>query len=154
MSASFIETSHLDVELNYAPIERSWIIEGDPVARNALVSKSADGAATTIVWDCSRGKFHWYYDVDETIYILEGSIVLQSDTMKPTRYSAGDVVFFKRGAHAQWQVDKYVRKLAFCRRTQPKALVFAMRVVSKLKRIMLSYFPGARQHSAAGAFFQ
>ena len=154
MSSPFIETSHSDVELNHAPIERSWIIEGNPVARNALVSKSADGAATTIVWDCSRGKFHWYYDVDETIYILEGSIVLKSDTMKPTRYSAGDVVFFKRGAHAEWQVDSYVRKLAFCRRTQPKALVFGLRVASKLKRIVLSYLPGSRQHSAAGAFFQ
>jgi uncharacterized cupin superfamily protein len=154
MSASFIETSHLDVELRSAPIERSWIIEGDPVARNALVSKSADGAATTIVWDCSRGKFNWYYDVDETIYILEGSIVLQSETMKPTRYSAGDVVFFKRGAHAKWEVDNYVRKLAFCRRTQPRIMVLGLKVASRLKRIVLSYLPGARQQSAAGAFFQ
>jgi uncharacterized cupin superfamily protein len=143
MSRALIETTNLVVNLTPRPIEPSWIIEGNPVAQWSVLSKSADGLASTMIWQCSEGKFNWYYDFDETILILEGSIVLESDTMPPTRYSAGDVIFFKDGAHARWHVEGHVRKLAFCRTTQPMLLGFALRVVNKLKRtLMLS---GKRQ---------
>ena len=137
MSRALIETTNLVVNLSPRPIEPSWIIEGNPVAQWCVLSKSADGLASTMVWQCSEGKFNWYYDFDETILILEGSIVLESDTMPPARYGAGDVIFFKDGAHASWHVEGHVRKLAFCRTTQPMLLGFALRVVNKLKRILL-----------------
>jgi uncharacterized cupin superfamily protein len=101
-----------------------------------VLSQSADGLASTIVWECSEGKFNWYYDFDETILILEGSIVLESDAMHPTRYGPGDVVFFRDGAHARWHVEGRVRKLAFCRTTQPFVLGFAARAFNKIKRVM------------------
>ena len=143
MSRALIETTNLVVNLTPRPIDPSWIIEGNPEAQCCVLSKSADGLASTMVWQCSEGKFDWYYDFDETILILEGSIVLENDTMNPTRYSAGDVIFFKDGAHARWHVEGHVRKLAFCRTTQPMLLGFALRVVNKLKRtLMLS---GKRQ---------
>jgi uncharacterized cupin superfamily protein len=82
MSCSLIETAKLTVELTPRPIEPSWIIEGTPEARWSVLSKSADGLASTMVWECSEGRFNWYYDFDETILILEGSIVLESDTMR------------------------------------------------------------------------
>jgi hypothetical protein len=63
--------------------------------------------------------------------------VLESDGMPPTRYTKGDVIFFKDGAHAKWHVEGRVRKLAFCRKTQPVWLGFALRVFLKLKKIML-----------------
>jgi len=100
MSRALIETANLVVNLTPRPIEPSWIIEGNPVAQCCVLSKSADGLASTMVWQCSEGKFDWYYDFDETILILEGSIVLENDTMNPTRYSAGDVIFFKDGTSA------------------------------------------------------
>ena len=37
-----------------------------------------------------------YYDLDETIMILEGSIVLESEGMPPKRYGVGDVIFYAR----------------------------------------------------------
>jgi uncharacterized cupin superfamily protein len=116
MSRSLIETASLVVNLTPRPIEPSWIIEGNPLAQCCVLSQSADGLATTMIWRCTEGKFNWYYDFDETILILEGSIVLESDTMPPTRYGAGDVVFFRDGAHAKWHVEGHVKKLAFCRR--------------------------------------
>ena len=134
---ALIETTNLVVNLEPRPIEPSWIIEGNPVAQASVLSKSADGLATTIVWECSEGRFNWYYDFDETILILEGSIVLESDTMPPTRYGAGDTIFFKDGAHARWHVEGRVRKLAFCRKTQPAWLGFALRVFLKLKKILM-----------------
>ncbi len=132
-----IEGSSVLVSLTPSPIEPSWIIEGHPVAQASLLSKSADGQAFTVVWQCSEGKFHWYYDFDETILILEGSIVIESDEMPPTSYGAGDVVFFKKGAHARWHVEREVRKLAFCRKTQPVLLSYALRASSKIKRALM-----------------
>jgi hypothetical protein len=137
MSPSLIETANLAVNLTPRPIEPSWIIEGNPVAQSCVLSRSADGLATTIVWQCSEGKFNWHYDFDETILILEGSIVLENDAMGPTRYGPGDVIFFKDGAHAKWHVEGHVRKLAFCRNTQPAMLGLALRVFSKLKRTVM-----------------
>jgi uncharacterized cupin superfamily protein len=133
-----IETTDLKVKLTPRPIEPSWIIEGNPVAQGSVLSTSADGLACTIVWECSEGKFNWHYDFDETIMILEGAIVLESDAMPPTRYGPGDVIFFRNGAHARWHVQGRVRKLAFCRTAQPFLLGFALRAFNKLKRILLS----------------
>src|SRR5579872_2647884 len=100
-----IETSDLKLNLKPTPIEQSWIIEGNPVAQSSVVSTSADGLASTIVWECTEGKFHWYYDYDETIMVLEGSMTLENDAMRPTRYGPGDVIFFRNGAHARWHVQ-------------------------------------------------
>jgi uncharacterized cupin superfamily protein len=137
MSQALIEAASLVVNLMPRPIEPSWIIEGNPVAQSSVLSKSADGLASTMVWECSEGKFNWYYDFDETVLILEGSIVVESDTMPPTRYGAGDVIFFRDGAHAKWHVQGRVKKLAFCRKTQPVLLGLALRVFSKIKRTLL-----------------
>ena len=137
MSRALIEIARTTVDLTPRPIEPSWIVEGRPDATWCVLSKSADGLASTMVWHCTAGKFNWYYDFDETILILEGGIVLESDTMPPTRYGPGDVIFFKDGAHARWHVESHVKKLAFCRKTQPVWLGFALRVVLKLKKMFL-----------------
>ena len=137
MSRALIEIAKLTVDLTPRPIEPSWIIEGQPDATWCVLSKSADGLASTMVWHCTAGKFNWYYDFDETILILEGGIVLESDTMPPTRYGPGDVIFFKDGAHARWHIESHVKKLAFCRKTQPVWLGLALRVVLKLKKMFL-----------------
>jgi len=134
---SLIETTNLVVNQTPKPIEPCWIIEGNPVAQWCVLSKSADGLASTMVWECSEGIFNWYYDFDETIMILEGSIVLESDTMRPTHYGPGDMIFFRNGAHARWHVHGHVRKLAFCRTTQPFVMGFALRAFNKIKRTLM-----------------
>jgi uncharacterized cupin superfamily protein len=123
------------VDLKPSPIEPSWIIEGNPEARSHRLSASACGTATTQIWSCTEGKFNWYYNVDETIMILEGSIVLESEGMPPKRYGVGDVIFFRCGAHAKWHVEGYVKKVAFCRHTIPIGFGLAIRAVNKLKRM-------------------
>jgi uncharacterized cupin superfamily protein len=137
MSNTLIETARLTVDLTPRPIERSWVIEGNPEASSCVLSQSADGLASTIVWHCTEGRFNWYYDFDETILILEGSIVLESDTMLPTRYGPGEVVFFRNGAHARWHVEGHVKKLAFCRKTQPAWLGLALRAIGKIRRTVM-----------------
>jgi hypothetical protein len=137
MSRALIEIAKTTVDLTPRPIEPSWIIEGRPDATWCVLSQSADGLASTMVWHCTAGKFNWYYDFDETVLILEGGIVLESDGMPPTRYGPGDVIFFKDGAHARWHIESHVKKLAFCRKTQPVWLGFALRVFLKLRKMFL-----------------
>ncbi|WP_316232405.1 cupin domain-containing protein [Bradyrhizobium sp. SZCCHNR1051] len=150
MSPSLIETANLAVDLAPAPIEPSWIIEGSPTATSCTIARSSDGLGSTIVWHCTEGKFNWYYDFDETILILEGAIVLESDGMPAKRYGPGDVIFFRDGAHAKWHVEGHVKKLAFCLKTQPYLLGLAVRVINKLKRMFLTP-EGRRGTSLAGA---
>jgi uncharacterized cupin superfamily protein len=54
-----------------------------------VISTGRDRTAATGIWSCTEGKFDWYYDVEETIVILEGSIVVESDGTPPKRYRLG-----------------------------------------------------------------
>lgn len=133
-----IDIAHLKlpVPLSPAPINPAWIVDGAPTARAAEVSRSDDGSSTTMVWDCTRGTFDWYYAIDETLYILEGSFTLDEGTPDERRVQAGDMVFFPAGSHARWNVDFYVRKVAFLRRTLPKPLVKLLTVRRWLRAVL------------------
>ena len=132
---SLIEIARANPKLQPSPIVPSWIIEGSPQAHAAVMSKSTCGSAWTMIWSCSEGKFNWYYDVDETIMILEGSIVLEIEGMPPTRYGAGDVILFREGSHAKWHVEGHVKKVAFFRRANPRLLDLPIRAINKIKRL-------------------
>jgi hypothetical protein len=141
MPLASIETAHCEMVLDASPIEPSWIIGGHPEARSRLVSTSACNTASTLIWSCTEGKFNWYYDFDETIVILEGSIVLESEGMPPKRYGVGDVILFRKGAHAKWHVENYVKKVAFCHLTSPFPLGFAVHTIRKLKSLIARTSP-------------
>ena len=141
MRLPLIETAHSEMVLDPSPIEPSWVIEGYPEARSRLLSTSACNTAKTLIWSCTEGKFNWYYDFDETIVILEGSIVLESEGMPPKRYGVGDVILFRNGAHAKWHVENYVKKVAFCRLNNPFPLGFAIRAANKLQSLIARTSP-------------
>jgi uncharacterized protein len=136
-----IEAASLTAKLLPSPINPSWIIEGNPQASSCVLSKSKDGSAWTAVWECTEGKFDWHYDLDETILILEGSIVLENDTSPPIRYGVGDVIFFREGAHARWHVEGYVKKLAFLRCVNPALIGFGLRALRACKRKLSTISP-------------
>jgi uncharacterized cupin superfamily protein len=117
------------------PIHAGWILDGAPVARLQLLSSSADGTASTYLWDCTAGRFNWFYSFDETFHVLEGEVKLKYPSGTSHRVVAGDTVFFPAGSSAEWTVDNYVRKLAFCRTPIPSYLTFARQVVRRLKRL-------------------
>ena len=130
MKMPLIEVSHCNVDLKPSPIEPSWIIEGNPEARSHMPWTSADRAAATLIWACTEGKFNWYYDFDETIVILEGAIVLESEGIPRKRYGVGEAIFFCEGAHAKWHVEDDVKKIAFCRQTNAFGLAFVIRAAN------------------------
>jgi uncharacterized protein len=124
-----------EVQMKSCPINPSWVIEGAPVARNFILAQSLDGAATSLLWDCTRGVFDWHYDIDETVYVLEGGAFIKDDSGVEHSIGAGDHVLFRAGAHAVWRIDDYIRKVAFCRSLVPAPLMFATRVFRKLGRM-------------------
>lgn len=127
-----IGTSSEDLVAN--PIQSSWILDGKPHARLELLSSSADGTASTYFWDCTAGRFNWFYSFDETFHILEGEVTLKYPSGASQRVKAGDTVFFPAGSSAEWTVDNYVRKLAFCRTPLPNYLTVARQWARRLKR--------------------
>jgi uncharacterized protein len=136
--------------LSPSPIYPGWVLEGNPVARNKLVSESADGTASSFIWDCTAGRFNWFYEADETIYVIEGGVVVKELGGAARRLSAGDTILFPAGSRTEWHVEEYVRKFALIRTALPRPLVFARRGYRFLKRII----GAADRKDAAPAMFQ
>jgi uncharacterized cupin superfamily protein len=122
-------------QLNPAPISRDWILEGNPVARNKMLAISHDKSATTWIWDCTAGRFDWFYDIDETVYVIEGSVTVRDHHGATRTLATGDVAFFPAGSSAEWTVSKYVRKVAFLRQPPSPYVMLLQRVWNKLNRM-------------------
>jgi uncharacterized protein len=131
-SAGLRDVPSDDQELASAPIPADWILEGEPIARNKCVASSTDGCASTYIWECTAGRFNWFYGVDETVYLLRGSITV-TDGVETHVLRAGDTFFFPSGSQYQWTVDKYVRKVAFMHVPRSRKLRIALRVFRLLR---------------------
>jgi uncharacterized cupin superfamily protein len=142
------------VRLRSAPIEPSWIVAGAPRARCAELNRSRDGAAFTLVWDCTAGDFDWIYDQDETVHILEGEAIIDDGSDKRT-IGPGDVFLFPAGTTFRWRVPVYVKKLAFLHVPIPAPAFLAVRGLRKLQALTRSLAGGgalSRRTSASLAF--
>ena len=104
-----------DAQLESAPINKDWILEGDPQARRAQLSRSQDGAAVTVVWETTKGKFRWYFGIDETVDIVDGEVFVTDEKKVEHRLGPGDVAYFPAGSWSVWRVPDHVRKIAFIR---------------------------------------
>ncbi len=144
-----IKSGTAEAKWSLCPIQSDWILEGNPVARVELLSTSADGTASTYFWDCTAGRFNWYYSFDETLYVLEGAVTLKYPEGTVRRVIAGDTIFFPAGSRAEWTVDGYIRKLAFCRTPLPRPLVFARSIARRIKRLARG---GTESGGATGSF--
>lgn len=132
---SLIAGSSADLELKSALIEPSWIISGNPQARIAEHSQSADDASVTAVWDCTAGEFRWYFGWDETVMILEGEVVVTDANNEVRTLRAGDIAYFAGNTWATWKIENYVKKIAFVRRPFPAPVVLALKLKAMLARM-------------------
>jgi uncharacterized cupin superfamily protein len=97
-----------------SPLADWQIIEGEPVARN--LDLTAASRASANLWDCTAGRFRWYYAADEVVHVLEGEAHLDDGSGEIKTMRAGDVVHFRPGHEVVWHVPAYVKKLAVHRR--------------------------------------
>ena len=132
MPGEFVRDKMKEAPMLAAPIRPEWIESGDPQARLAILAYSDDRAASTLLWECTAGRFTWRYSYDESIYFLEGEVLIAFEGQPPRRYGAGDTIHFSRGAVATWEVQTYVRKLAFCRSVLPRPFIKARRLARQV----------------------
>jgi uncharacterized protein len=123
-----------EVVLEPAPIDPAWILEGNPVARGAIWSQSLDTTTQSWVWDCTAGRFNWYFEEDETMYVIEGEVVIRSEGQEPRTLRAGHAALFYAGTHAEWYVPHYVRKHAILRPHIPKPALLALKMSRRFSR--------------------
>jgi len=122
-------------QLRPISIPASWVLEGTPKTRVKVLSEgSTDESAFTIMWDCTTGRFNWFYSIDETVYILEGAVTLKLPSGETHHLVAGSTYFFALGTQAEWTVSQYVRKVAFCHSPMPAKLRLAKRLYKAVRR--------------------
>ncbi|MBV1702988.1 MAG: DUF861 domain-containing protein [Hyphomicrobiales bacterium] len=119
-----------------SPINPQWIISGTPEARSVVLATSADGLATTVIWECDPGSFNWYYDFDETVHFIEGSVTIRDAVGQTKTLGAGDIVVFPAGSHAIWTVHSRVRKVAVFKRVLPRQLGAVIAILRAVKRVI------------------
>lgn len=95
-----------------APIPRAWVLEGNPVARDKRLAGGGD-LPRTLMWDCTAGRFNWYYQDYEVAHVLEGSVVIEDAAGVRQWLRTGDTFLFAAGSQYQWTVPNYIRKIAF-----------------------------------------
>jgi len=110
------------------PIPADWILEGNPVARSKCLVGSSDDMASTHMWECTAGRFNWFYSVDEVIHVIEGSVIVEDAAGGRRTLEAGDIFLFPAGTRFHWTVPRYIRKIAFLHSPLSRKLRFAKRV--------------------------
>ncbi len=138
----FLTAASGDAELKSAPIEPGWVLAGSPRARCGEICRSSDGASNTMIWDCTAGKFRWFFGVDETVMILEGEVTVNDSTGHRRTLRAGDIGFFPAGTWMVWEVETYVRKVAFLRHALPQPFGALLRVFNYGLNVIRLRFSG------------
>lgn len=126
VASAVLRVGRADVDLVDHPINPDWILEGSPQARLAEWGETPDGTTSHWTWDCTAGRFRWYYAVDESIVVVEGGMTLQVDGEPPLTLAVGDAAYFQAGNWVTWTVEKYVRKQAVVRVPVPRAMRYAV----------------------------
>lgn len=124
-----------EVALEPAPIEPTWILAGRPAARAGTWSVSSDTTTSAFVWDCTAGRFRWYFGGDELVAILEGEVTVTDEAGALRTLRPGDGAMFRAGTWSTWEVPSYVKKIAICRDTLPRPVVLSLRAAQKVSRL-------------------
>ena len=62
------------------------------------------------IWQKEVSRFPWFYDSEETCYILEGLVVVTPEGGEPVEIQAGDLVVFPQGMACQWDIKQAIKK--------------------------------------------
>jgi len=60
-------------------------------------------------WEKEESKFDWYYDSQETFYVLDGDVTVTWANGEIS-FGKGDLVTFPAGMKCTWHVKKKIRK--------------------------------------------
>ncbi len=101
------------------PIDPEWIKEGNPVARGAILTQSADRKMSSGLWTCEPGRFEWTFGWDEFVHVLEGEVTITEEGGESYTLGPGDMAHFPIGLKAHWDVKRPMRKFFVIRTPEP-----------------------------------
>ena len=61
------------------------------------------------MWEKEESVFDWYYDKEETFYVLEGEVTVTWDG-EQISFGVNDLVTFPKGLKCTWHIKKKIRK--------------------------------------------
>ncbi|MBN2485547.1 MAG: cupin domain-containing protein [Bacteroidales bacterium] len=61
-------------------------------------------------WSKEVSEFPWFYDDQETCFILEGEAEVSDEKGNIIRFKAGDMVQFEEGLECVWKITRAVKK--------------------------------------------
>jgi uncharacterized cupin superfamily protein len=105
-------STHLPAEhqaLPSAPVPPEWVRAGRPQASALQLTRSPDGGLVTGVWECTPGRFRWYFACDEVVVILRGRGTVRVGEIVH-RLEPGASVYFPIGTDSEWEIESTVRK--------------------------------------------
>jgi uncharacterized cupin superfamily protein len=62
-------------------------------------------------WECEPSQFPWQYEDQETAYVFEGKVTVETEEGDTVEIEAGDLVTFPRGMKCTWTVHEKIRKV-------------------------------------------
>jgi uncharacterized protein len=62
------------------------------------------------IWTKEPSDFPWFYDENETCYILEGEATVIDNQGKTISFGPGDWVEFEKGLGCTWKITKAIKK--------------------------------------------
>ena len=119
-----------------APITPDWVIEGDPTTLAAEIAHTDDGSTKTYVWSTTKSRFHWFYESDEIVTVLDGEVFVDDGINGERRLGPGDVAFFPTGAKTTWRVPDHLRKVATLKRPLPSPFASVLRWLKEVKQMI------------------
>ncbi len=92
-------------------IDPAGLESGEPVQRGHFYYNDEATGLMAGVWDCTPfvGKMA-PYDVDEFMYVLEGSVTMELEDGTSTTVSAGESFIIPKGLVCKWVQTEYMRK--------------------------------------------
>ena len=116
------------------PLDPKQVLEGSPQTHTTDVYKSSDETLFVAYWSASSGRFTWdYTDINEVITILDGEAFVKTSDGITHHLKPGVTLTFGAGDSAEWNVPKYIRKVAVIQRA-PRPLTH--RIGDKLKKLI------------------
>ncbi len=61
-------------------------------------------------WECGPSTFDWEYNDDETCYVIEGKVKVNTPDGE-VEFGEGDLIKFPKGLKCTWNVIKKIRKV-------------------------------------------
>lgn len=133
-SVTMLVPSNIEIDSPMQPISGSRVLGGAPTSRSKVLVRSRDLAAHILVWECTAGRFNWYYEQDESVVVVSGEAFLVNESGEERRFGPGDVGFFPAGTHCTWRVPGDFRKVAVVREAMWRPVGVFVKTWNKILR--------------------